>query len=437
MLPPGILRGGRVGLDRLPQGGVDLVLAVGQLGGRERLHVGLRLPGEDGRVGHVEAVLVEGPLGLFQIGQLPLPALLRLEDALVLGRFLLAPVELHLLVGLALGLLLGQFHGPLPRDRRQLVGLVLVALADLEQRGPGQGAGGIVLGHGHVGLAGLGRLAQGQVRIADLVQGRGRHVALRPVRHHLAILDDALDRVGQLRPHDRGDLELGVEGLPLALLVDQLLEAGEVLEDVDAAVGLGQLGVLREGRHVVAVGGHRLPPLAEIDLALGDRPLGLLHPLAVLVLVDHAAVGLDGVLPGLVGLVDLADHGQGLAGLGVPREAVDEGLQHVQGLDPAFLVLQRRADLEDGLLRGRVAAAADEVQLQVGLGRLQGPLQVAAVGLRRSCRWPAGPADSSDRRWPARSRPAPIRPRSPGSPSPGRCPTASARSGRSADGRDT
>ncbi len=65
---------------------------------------------------------------------------------------------------------------------------------------------------------------------------------------------------------------------------------------------------------------------------------------------DHAAVGGDGVLPRLVGLVDLADHRQGLAGLRMPREAVDERLQHVQGLDPALLLFQFAADLEDRVL---------------------------------------------------------------------------------------
>ena len=100
--------------------------------------------------------------------------------------------------------------------------------------------------------------------------------------------------------------------------------------------------------------------------------------MAVLVFGDHAFVGGDGVGPGLVRLVNLADHRQGLAGLRMPREAIDEGLQHVQGLDPALLVLERQADAEHGVLDRLVVAAADEVQLQVSLCRLERPLQVVS-----------------------------------------------------------
>ena len=68
-------------------------------------------------------------------------------------------------------------------------------------------------------------------------------MALRPVGVHLAELDDRLDRVGQLLPHDAGDLELGVKRLPLTLFVHQRLVTFQILEHLDTAVGLRPLAL--------------------------------------------------------------------------------------------------------------------------------------------------------------------------------------------------
>ncbi len=168
---------------------------------------------------------------------------------------------------------------------------------------------------------------------------------------------------------------LGIKGLALAFLINQALVAGEVLEHLDAAFRLGHLFILRIGVHIVAVGIRCLPPLAEVDRAPGDRPLRVLHELAVVKFHDHPVIGSDRVLPGFVRLVDLADHGQRGAGVGVARETVDKGFQHVQCLDPAFLALQLGTDLEDRILQAGVVSTACEVELLIGLRRAQRALQ--------------------------------------------------------------
>ena len=295
------------------------------------------------------------------------------------------PLEIlgRLLVGIALRQLAVDLQAAAAIEFGQALGLVFVALADQEQRTIRLRIVRIEPGHRLQHLPGLFRFPGLQFDHADGVQRPAGQVAGGIIRRHLLIFLDGFDVVVQQRLNHHRHLILGVERLG-AFLVDQHLVVGQVLEHADAAIGLGDLGIMRERRHVRFVIADRLGPLAEIDDAIGNRPLGLLHRITSLrIFVDDPLIRGDGILPGLVGLVNLPDHGQGLAGIGVTREAGDEKLQHVQGFDPALLSLEFRADVKDRGLDVGIAPAAGEIDFHVGLGGPQRAAQMRLIRLRR------------------------------------------------------
>ena len=79
--------------------------------------------------------------------------------------------------------------------------------------------------------------------------------------------------------------------------------------------------------------------------------------------------------------MNLSDGGQGLSGLGVVGETVDERFQHVQCFDPAFLALKLCAYLEHRGLCGWIVAPAGEVQFDVRFNGAERASEFGLVGL--------------------------------------------------------